>query len=190
MHLADKAGEPELQPRRPVITFRRLPPIAVAVCLVTVTAPVARADRAEPIPMYGYYSVYIDHSRQTFNGQPAASEPDTQYGQFSTHCDVNGCVAHWFRLTELAQNPNAPALYDYTWNNNRWESSSEYPFRCDAGGTALSVRSDFLAPAADGSYSAERTFVVGAPGCPGDGPGTYWLPITLTPIDAPPPGAG
>lgn len=41
---------------------------------------------------------------------------------------MNGCVAHWYRLTELAQNPNAPAMYDYTWNNDRWESTSDYPF--------------------------------------------------------------
>ncbi len=158
--------------------------------LMTATAAVAQADRVEPVPIYGYYSVYIDHSRQTFNGAPAASDPATQYGQFATNCDVNGCVAHWFRLTEIAQNPHAPAMYDYMWNNDRWESSSDYPFHCDSGGTAPSHRSDFLAPNPDGSFSAERTFVVDAPGCAGDGPGTYWLPITLTPVDAPPPGAG
>lgn len=155
-----------------------------------VAPPAAVADRAEPVPIYGYYSVFIDHGRQTFNGAPAASDPATQYGQFSTACDVNGCIAHWFRLTEIAQNPNAPAMYDYTWAGDRWESTSEYPFHCDAGGTAPSVRSDFLKPGPGGTFSVERTFVVGAPGCPGEGPGTYWLPITLTPVDAPPAGAG
>ncbi|MDQ1321805.1 MAG: hypothetical protein QG655_3050 [Actinomycetota bacterium] len=162
---------------------------AAAVTL-SVTAPTAWAERSDPVPIYGYYSVFIDHGRQTFNGRPAASPPDTQYGQFSTNCDVNGCVAHWYRLTELAQNPNAPAMYDYTWNNDRWESTSDYPFHCDRGGTAPSVRSDFLAPRPDGTFYAERTFVVGAPGCAGEGPGTYWLPLTLTPVEAPPPGSG
>ena len=160
---------------------------ALALCATAVAAPTAHADRPQPVPVYGYYDVFIDHSRQTFNGLPAPSDPSTQLGVFKTNCDLNGCVAHWLRLSDLVENPNAPALYDYTWNNNRWESSSEYPFHCDAGGTAPSVRSDFLVPNADGSFYAERTFVVDAPGCPGEGPGTYWLPITLTPTDTPPP---
>ncbi|MDM2593006.1 hypothetical protein PP592_24730, partial [Mycobacteroides abscessus] len=59
--------------------------------------------------------------------------------------------------------------------------SADYPFHCGAGGTVTAARSDFLIPNGDGSFSGERTFTVGAPGCPGDGPGTYWLPFTLTP---------
>ncbi|HEY7052068.1 MAG TPA: hypothetical protein VH496_08030 [Mycobacterium sp.] len=155
----------------------------VAACAITLTVPAAHADRPRPVPIYGLYDAFIDRSKQTFNGQPAPSDADTQQGQFTTNCDANGCVAHWFRLTELQQNPNAPAMYDYTWQNDRWESSSEYPFHCDGGGTAPSVRSDFLAPNPDGTFSVERTFVVASPGCPGDGPGTYWLPITLTPAN-------
>ena len=58
---------------------------------------------------------------------------------------------------------------------------------CDAGGTVTAFRSDFLVPNPDGSFYGERTFAVDAPGCPGDGPGTYWLPFTLTPTDAPAP---
>ena len=96
-------------------------------------------------------------------------------------CDASGCVAHWLRTTDLAENPNAPALFDYRWVSNRWESSSEYPFHCDNGGTVTATRFDLLTPNPDGSFSGQRTFTVGAPGCPGDGPGTYWLPFTLTP---------
>ena len=55
-----------------------------------------------------------------------------QAASFTTTCDANGCTAHWFRLSDLAENPSAPALFDYRWNG-------------------------------------------------GDGPGTYWLPFTLTP---------
>lgn len=169
----------------------RMPAALVVAALVAFAgAPDALADRAQPVPIYGYYSVFIDHSRQTFNGAPNVSEPAIQYGRFSTDCTVDGCVAHWFRLTEIAQNPSAPAMYDYLWRGNRWESTAEYPFHCDEGGTAASVRSDFLTPQPDGSFQVERTFVVAAPGCPGQGPGTYWLPITLTPIAAPPDGAG
>lgn len=166
------------------------PFLMVAPLTVPALSPVAAADRAQPVPIYGYYSIFIDHSRQTFNGQPNASDPAVQYGQFSTDCTTEGCVAHWFRLSELAQNPNAPAMYDYTWNNNRWESTGEYPFHCDGGGTAPSVRSDFLQPQPGGSFYVERTFVLPAPGCPGAGPGTYWLPITVTPVDAVPAGVG
>jgi hypothetical protein len=90
-------------------------------------------------------------------------------------------------LTRLEENPNAPSLFDYRWNIDRWVSSGDYPFHCDGGGTVTTFRSDFLVPNPDGSFFGERTFAVDAPGCPGDGPGTYWLPFSLTPIDAPPP---
>ena len=33
-------------------------------------APVAKADRAEPVPLYGSYDTFLDHSRQTFEGPP------------------------------------------------------------------------------------------------------------------------
>ncbi len=92
-----------------------------------------------------------------------------------------GCTAHWLRLTELEENPNAPALFDYTWNGDRWESSGDYPFHCNDGSAVTAFRSDFLRPNGDGSFAGERTFTVAEPGCPGDGPGTYWLPFRLTP---------
>ncbi len=160
----------------------------VAGCAALALAPAATADRAQPTPMYGYYDATLDHSRQTFNGMPTPSDSAVQLGLFTTTCDVHGCVVHWLRETELTENPNAPALYDYTWHNDRWESSGEYPFHCDpsgASGTVPSFRSDFLRPVGDGSFTGERTFTVAAPGCPGQGPGTYWLPIALTPVDPP-----
>lgn len=145
--------------------------------------PAAPADRAEPVPLYGYYDAFLDHQRQTFNGRSIASPSATQLGLFSTSCDVNGCVARWLRETELAENPGAPALYEYRWNVDRWESDGEYPYHCDpAGGpTVPTTRSDFLIPSGDGSFSGERTFTVHGTGCPGEGPGSYWLPISLTP---------
>ena len=60
---------------------------------------------------------------------------------------------------------------------------------CDptgANGTVPSRRSDFLVPNPDGSFWGERTFIVEGRGCPGEGPGVYWLPISLSPIDPPP----
>lgn len=127
------------------------------------------------------YDTYLDHARQTFEGRPDPSGPSTQAASFTTTCTAQGCVAHWLRVAELSDNPNAPALFDYRWNGDRWESSADYPFHCGAGGTVTAARSDFLIPNGDGSFWGERTFTVGAPGCPGDGPGTYWLPFTLTP---------
>ncbi len=153
----------------------------LAVVAAVVVAPSAGGDRPQPVPLYGSYDTFLDHSRQTFNGQPRASDPSTQAASFATTCDASGCVTHWLRLTELADNPNAPALFDYQWVNDRWTSSSEYPFHCDDGSTVTTTRTDFLVPNGNGSFNGERTFAVGAPGCPGDGPGTYWLPFTLTP---------
>ncbi|SKW09688.1 Uncharacterised protein [Mycobacteroides abscessus subsp. massiliense] len=88
-------------------------------------------------------------------------------------------MAHWLRLAELADNPDAPALFDYRWNGDRWESASDYQFHCSDGGAVIAARSDFLIPNGDGSFSGERTFTVGAPGCPDDGPGTADLPPSI-----------
>jgi hypothetical protein len=148
-------------------------------------APAAYADRPEPVPLYGSYDTFLDHSQQTFSGQlgsqPRASEPSTQAAAFTTKCDAGGCTAHWLLVNKLEENPNAPSLFEYRWVNDRWVSSSEYPFHCDDGSKVTTTRSDFLVPNGDGSFHGERTFTVGAPGCPGDGPGTYWLPFALTP---------
>lgn len=150
-----------------------------AACLAMMSS--AKADRSEPVPLYGIYDTYLDHSKQTFNGQPDVSKPSTQTASFTTNCDVSGCVAHWQLLTKLTGNANAPTLFDYHWVNGRWESSGEYPFHCNDGSKVTTIRSDFIKPNGDGSFSGERTFKVDAPGCPGQGPGTYWLPFTLTP---------
>ena len=157
--------------------------IAATFAVVTagVGTPVAGADRPQPVPLYGSYRTFLDHSKQTFNGQPRASEPSTQPAIFTTNCDASGCIAHWLLVDKLQDNPNAPSLFDYQWAGDRWVSSSDYPFHCDDGGTVATTRSDFLVPNGDGSFRGERTFAVGAPGCPGDGPGMYWLPFTLTP---------
>jgi hypothetical protein len=161
----------------------------VTACTAVGGCPFANADRAEPVPVYGYYNAYIDRTKQTFNGAPIPTDPSNMLGLFTTNCDVKGCVVKWLRETEIVQNPNAPDLYTYTWNNGRWESSSDYPYFCDPTGTHGTVpsrRSDFLVPNPDGSFWGERTFTVAGPGCPGEGPGVYWLPISLTPIDPPP----
>jgi hypothetical protein len=152
-----------------------------AMLVAVVAAPPAAADRAQPVPLYGSYNTVLDHSRQTFNGQPRASDPSTQGASFTTTCAASGCVAHWLLVDRLTDNPNTPSLFDYQWVDDRWVSGSNYPFHCDDGGTVDTVRSDFLMPNGDGSFRGERTFTVGAPGCPGDGPGVYWLPFTLTP---------
>lgn len=153
----------------------------LAAMAVVVQPSIAYADRPEPVPLYGAYDTYLDHAKQTFNGLPQPSDPSVQAASFTTTCDADGCTAHWFRLTDLAENPHAPALFDYRWNGDRWESSSPYPFHCDGGGTTQTTRSDFLKPNGDGTFYGERTFTVTGDGCRGDGPGTYWLPFTLTP---------
>src|SRR5690349_13479611 len=103
--------------------------VALTVSAVA-TAGAAGADRPQPVPLYGSYDTFLDHSQQTFNGQPRASEPSTQAASFTTTCDSSGCIAHWLLVNTLADNPNAPSLFDYRWVNDRWVSSSEYPFHC------------------------------------------------------------
>jgi hypothetical protein len=160
-----------------------------AACAALVVAPTAHADRTEPPPIYGYYDAFVDFAKQTFNGVPTPMKPITFPVEFTTFCDVNGCVPHWDNTDDLSRNPTAPAAFEYRWNNGRWETSGEYPYLCDRDdpGTAVpSTRSDFLIPRPDGSFFGERTLVVDGAGCPGEGPGTHWLPISLTPIDPPP----
>ena len=163
---------------------------ALAASASSIVSGVAHADRAEPPPLYGYYNVFIDFSRQTFNGKPTPMDPITVLVQFSTRCDVNGCVMRWHNDTENVRNPNAPSVFEYRWNNDRWETSGEYPYLCDrnnSGSAVKSQRSDYLIPNPDGSFFGERTLTIEGAGCPSEGPGTHWLPISVTPVDPPSP---
>ncbi|KUI36049.1 hypothetical protein AU197_18405 [Mycobacterium sp. IS-1590] len=153
-------------------------------------APVTHADRPEPPPLYGFYDVFIDFSKQTFNGRPTPMNPITFPVELTTQCDVNGCVARWNNEDDQARNPGAPPVYEYRWTGDRWTTSGEYPYLCDRHDPASAVkstRSDYLIPNPDGSFFGQRTLVVEGAGCPGEGPGTHWLPFSLTPIDPPPP---
>lgn len=152
--------------------------------------PVAHADRVEPPPLYGYYNAFIDFSKQTFNGRPTPMNSLTVPVELTTQCDVNGCLARWNNEDDHARNPGAPLIYEYRWTGDRWATSGEYPYFCDRNdpsSAVLATRSDYLIPNADGSFFGERTLVIEGAGCPGEGPGTHWLPISLTPIDPPPP---
>ena len=88
-----------------------------------------------------------------------------------------------------AGNPGAPAAYEYRWTNDRWETSGEYPYFCDRndpGSAVQAQRSDYWIPNADGSFSGMRTLVIDGVGCPGEGPGTHAVPISMVPIEPPP----
>jgi hypothetical protein len=161
----------------------------VGLCTALVAAPVARADRAEPVPVYGFYDVHVDFAKQTFNGKPTPMESKTFPVEFSTHCDVNGCIMRMDNSGDQARNPAAPLEYEYRWTDGRWETSGQQPYLCnrtDANSGVPSTRSDHWIPNGDGSFHGERTLVVDGAGCPGEGPGTHWVPISMTPIDPPP----
>jgi hypothetical protein len=161
---------------------------AIAACAALLTSPLAQADRVEPVPVYGFYDVHVDFSQQTFNGMPTPMESKTFPVEFSTHCDVNGCVMRMDNSGDQVRNPAAPLEYEYRWNNGRWETSGGVPYLCqrtDPGSGVPSQRSDYWIPNSDGSFHGERTLVVGGAGCPGEGPGTHWVPISMTPIDPP-----
>ncbi|OBB32317.1 hypothetical protein A5792_00970 [Mycolicibacterium peregrinum] len=169
----------------------RIALVGVFAGAVSIGLPVAHADRVEPPPLYGHYNLFIDFSKQTFNGMPTPMNPITVPVEFTTNCDANGCVARMDNSDDHARNPSAPVAYEYRWNGNRWETSGEYPYFCDRSDPSSAVqarRSDYWIPNPDGSFFGERTLVIGGAGCPGEGPGTHWLPISLTPID-PSPGS-
>lgn len=166
--------------------------ITLAATVLTLGSPVAHAERIEPPPLYGFYDLFIDFSKQTFNGTPTPMKSITVPVEFTTQCDVNGCVARMDNSDDHARNPGAPESYEYRWNNGRWETGGQYPYFCDRndpGSAVQAQRSDYWVPNPDGSFFGERTLVIGGAGCPGEGPGTHWLPISLTPIE-PPGGTG
>lgn len=168
----------------------------VGVCVAVLGAPVAHADRPEPVPVYGFYDVHVDFAKQTFNGVPGTPmESKTFPVEFSTSCDVNGCVMRMDNSGDQVRNPQAPLEYEYRWTaagegaEGRWETTGEQPYLCsrtDADSGVPSTRSDYWIPNGDGSFHGERTLVTSGAGCPGEGPGTYWVPISMTPIDPPP----
>src|SRR5690349_17210482 len=93
---------------------------AFAVSASLIVAPAAHADLVEPPPVYGYYNVFIDFSKQTFDGKPTPMNPMTFPVEFTTSCDVNGCVMHMDNTDDHARNPGAPLEYEYRWINDRW----------------------------------------------------------------------
>jgi hypothetical protein len=157
-----------------------------AACAALVVPPAAQADRAEPPPLYGGYNLFIDFSKQTFNGMPTPMNSITVPAEFTTQCDGNGCVARMDNKDDHVRNPGAPIEYVYRWNNDRWETSGQYPYFCDRNDPRSAVqarRSDYWIPNPDGSFFGERTLVIDGAGCPGEGPGTHWLPVSLTPVN-------
>lgn len=150
--------------------------------------PAAHADRNAPPLLFGYYDVFVDFSSQTFNETPTPLPAKTFLVEFSARCDADGCVVSMDNSDDLTRNPGAPTVFEYAWNNNRWETSGPYPYLCDRmdpASAVQSVRSDYLVPNPDGSFSGERTLTVGGSGCPGEGPGTHRLPIVATPVNSP-----
>ena len=150
--------------------------------------PSAHAERGTPPLLYGYYNVFVDFSKQTFNGVSTPMPAKTFLVEYTARCDAEGCVVSMDNSDDLSRNPGAPTVFDYRWNNGRWETSGDYPYLCDRmnpDSAVPAVRSDYLIPNPDGSFSGERTLTVGGFGCPGEGPGIHWLPISVTPADRP-----
>jgi hypothetical protein len=161
---------------------------ALAAIALSAASPIVYADRAQPPPLYGFYNMFVDFSKQTFNGMPTPMDSRTFVVEYTTRCDVNGCVVRMDNSGDLARNPGAPAAFEYRWKNGRWETSGPYPYLCERtnpDSAVKSVRADYLIPKPDGSFFGERTLTVEGPGCPGEGPGVHRLPISVTPADPP-----
>ena len=154
---------------------------AIALSIVT---PTACADRVQSPPLNGFYNMFVDFSKQTFNGVPTPMDSKTFPVEYTTRCDVNGCVVTMDNSGDLARNPGAPAVFEYRWKNGRWETRGPYPYLCDRmnpDSAVKSVRADCLIPKPDGSFFGERTLTVEGAGCPGEGPGVHRLPTSVTP---------
>ena len=154
---------------------------AIALSIVTLAAC---ANRAQPPPLNGSYTMFVDFSKQTFNGVPTPMDSKTFPVDYTTRCDASGCVVVMDNSGDLARNPGAPAAFEYRWKNGRWETSGPYPYFCDcmnAASAVKSVRADYLIPKPDGSFFGERTLTVEGAGCPGEGPGVHRLPISVIP---------
>ncbi len=161
---------------------------AFAAIALSTVIPIVHADRVRPPPLYGFYDAFVDFSKQTFNGVPTPMDSRTFPVEFTTHCDVNGCVARMDNSGDLQRNPGAPKVFEYRWRDDRWETSGPYPYLCERtnpDSAVKSVRADYLIPKPDGRFFGERTLTVEGAGCPGEGPGVHWLPISLTPADPP-----
>ncbi len=159
-----------------------------AIVLSTVIA-MAHADRVRPPPLYGFYTMFVDFSKQTFNGVPTPMDSKTFLVEFKTNCDIDGCVVRMDNSGDHARNPGAPTVFEYRWENGRWETRGPYPYFCDRtnpNSAVKSIRADYLIPKPDGSFSGERTLTVEGTGCPGEGPGVHRLPTSVTPADSPP----
>jgi hypothetical protein len=161
---------------------------AFAAIAIPALIPAACTDRVQPPALNGTYNLFVDFSKQTFNGVPTPMESRTFPVEYTTRCDVNGCIVFMDNSGDHARNPGAPAVYEYRWKNGRWETSGPYPYFCDRmnpNSAVKSVRTDYLIPKPDGSFFGERTLTVEGAGCPGEGPGVHWLPISLTSADPP-----
>lgn len=167
--------------------------LAIAVltaCGALVLPPIANADRGTPPLLYGYYNVFVDFAQQTFNGMPTPMPSKTFVVEYTARCDVNGCVVSMDNSDDLSRDPGAPPVFEYRWNNDRWETSGDYPYLCERmnpDSAVKSVRSDYLIPRPDGSFFGQRTITVEGAGCPGEGAGVHSLPISVTPAPPPPP---
>jgi hypothetical protein len=152
--------------------------LTISATALTVASP-ANANRDEPVPLYGTYDMFLDRSKQTFNDHLVTTDrPHTQTENFTTHCDASGCIA-----SSINKRP-PPKLFQYDWVNGHWESvpgQQRQTFFCNDGSKVDSIKVDVIKANGDGSFSGERTITVSGKGCPGDGPGKYWLPFTLTP---------
>lgn len=156
---------------------------AACAAISFVVDALAQVDHVLPPPLNGSYNVFVDFSKQTFNGVPTPMESRTFPVEFTTHCDSSGCVVRMDNSGDSTRNPAAPAAFEYRWNNGRWETQGPYPYLCqrmNPDSAVKSVRKDYLTPNPDGSFYGERTLTVEGAGCPGEGAGVHWLPITVT----------
>ncbi len=161
--------------------------VIAAIALSTVMTA-GCADRAQPLALNGSYNLFVDFSKQTFNGVPTPMDSRTFPAEYATRCDANGCVVTMDNSGDHARNPGAPAVYEYRWQNGRWVTRGPYPYFCDRtnpNSAVQSVREDYLIPKPDGSFSGERTLTVGGAGCLGEGPGIHRLPTSVTPAGRP-----
>jgi hypothetical protein len=126
------------------------------------------------VPLNGPYIMNTALDRQTFNGSPAPAIPFASEVTFTTTCDADGCTAH----SSLSAH-DVP--FDFRWTGSRWQTTQRIQWTCGGNPTPATVTIT-LKPKVNGTFSGERSAVVGTPGCGSPRvPGTVAAPLTAAP---------
>jgi hypothetical protein len=116
----------------------------------------SRGGPSAPVLLNGRYVVNRALDRQTFNGSPAPAIPFSGQVDFTTTCEIGGCIAH----SSLTANGVA---FDFRWTGTAWQSVQHFDWTC-GGQTAPATVTYTFAPNSNGTLTGSRIAAVASPG--------------------------